>query len=75
MAKNSEAIDITPDDSVVPVYLVPLTPEEEAEREQWALEQAEREQAEEAKVAAKESARAKLATLGLTEDEVLALIG
>ena len=67
--------DITPEDSIVPVYLVPLSPEQEAEREQWALEYTEREQAEEAKVAAKESARAKLAKLGLTEEEVLALIG
>lgn len=36
---------------------------------------AEREAAEEAKLAAKESARTKLAALGLTEEEVLALIG
>lgn len=69
-----EPIDITPEDSVVPVYLVPLTPEEEAEREQWAVEQAEREAAEEAKIAAKETAKAKLAALGLTDDEVAALI-
>ena len=41
--------DITPADSVVPVYLVPLTEEELAEREQWAIEAAEREAAEEAK--------------------------
>lgn len=76
MAKNkdNEPIDITPADSVVPVYLVPLTPEEGAERETWALEQAEREQAEANKATARESARAKLALLGLTEEEVLALI-
>lgn len=71
--------DITPADSVVPVYLVPLTEEELAEREQWAIEAAEREAAEEAKVAAKETAKetakAKLAALGLTEEEVLALLG
>lgn len=67
--------DITPEDSVVPVYLVPLTPEEEAEREQWAQEQADREAAEIAKEEAKASARAKLALLGLTEEEVVALIG
>ena len=67
--------DITPADSVVPVYLVPLTEEELAEREQWAAEAAEREAAEEAKLAAKEAAKAKLAKLGLTEEEVAALIG
>lgn len=70
----SEPVEITPPDSVVPVYLVPLTPEEEAEREQWAVEQAEREAAEEAKLAAKEAAKAKLAKLGLTDEEVAALI-
>ena len=67
--------DITPADSVVPVYLVPLTEEELAEREQWAIEAAEREAAEEAKVLAKEAALAKLAKLGLTEAELAALIG
>lgn len=68
------AVDITPEDSVVPVYLIPLTPEEEAERERFAEEQLEREAAEEAKVAARESALAKLAKLGLTEEEVASLI-
>lgn len=67
--------DITPEDSVVPVYLVPLTAEEEAEREQWAVEQADREAAEEAKKQARISALEKLAALGLTEDEVSALAG
>ena len=67
--------DITPADSVVPVYLVPLTEEELAEREQWTIEEAEREAAEEAKVLAKEAALAKLAKLGLTEAELAALIG
>ena len=66
--------DITPADSVVPVYLVPLTTEEEAEREAWAAEAEERAAAEEAKIAAKETAKAKLAKLGLTDDEVAALI-
>lgn len=71
----SNAIDITPEDSIAPVYLVPFTEEELLEQEQWAVQQAEREAAEEAKVAAKESAQAKLAALGLTEEEVRALIG
>ena len=66
--------DITPEDSIVPVYLVPLTAEEEAEREDWAAEAAEREAAKEAKLEAKETAKAKLAKLGLTEEEVAALI-
>lgn len=78
MAKNeavSEPQDITTADSVVPVYLVPLTPEEEAEREQWAADQVAREAAEAERAAARESAHAKLADLGLTDDEIAALTG
>lgn len=77
MAKNeaAEPQDITPADSVVPVYLVPLTPEEEAEREQWAADQVAREAADAARVEARASAHAKLADLGLTEDEIAALTG
>lgn len=65
--------DITPEDSVVPVYLVPLTAEEEAEREQWAAEQAQRDADEQAKRDARASALAKLAALGLTDEEIAAL--
>lgn len=75
----NEPIDITPEDSVVPVYLVELTEEEIAEREalaaQSAQEEADRIAAEEAKVAAKASAIAKLAALGLTEEEAAAIAG
>jgi hypothetical protein len=67
--------EITPKDSIVPVYLVPLTPEEEAEREQRAKEDSERKAAEQAKVEAKESALAKLSALGLTEKEIQAIVG
>jgi len=67
--------DITPDDSVVPIYLVPLTPEEEAERTQWAKDAETQQAAETAQAALKESALAKLAKLGLTEDEAKAVIG
>ena len=65
-----EPEDITPEDSVVPVYLVPLTADEKAEREQWSIDQAAREQADADKIAARESAMAKLAKLGLTVDEI-----
>ena len=50
----------------------------DAEFAQWQLDQQEsqaQQEALEAKLAAKESAKAKLAALGLTEDEVNALIG
>lgn len=71
----SEPIDITPEDSVVPIYLVPLTPEEEAERTRWAKEAEQREKDEAAKVDAKASAISKLSALGLTEEEAKAVIG
>ncbi len=57
----------------------PLTAEEIAQREAdaaaAAAAEAERQAAEEAKAAAKASAIAKLAALGLTEDEAAALVG
>lgn len=75
----NEPIDITPADSVVPVYLIELTEEEIAEREAAAAEAAQQEAdrlAEiEAKEAAKASAIAKLAALGLTEEEAAAIAG
>jgi hypothetical protein len=67
-----EAIDITPADSAVPVFLEEPTDEEIAER------QAQHEVQEEARVAkeaAHESALEKLAALGLTEEEIQAIIG
>ena len=57
---------------------VELTDEEVAQREidaaAWAVEQAEREAQEAAKAEAKASAEAKLAALGLTADEISALL-
>lgn len=67
--------DITPADSVVPVYLVPMTEEELAERQQWVREAEQREKEEQDSIAAKESAMIKLAALGLTDDEIKAIIG
>ena len=69
-----EMKEITPEGSAVPIYLVPLTEEQLAEHEQWAVEKVERQEVEEAKLAAKETAKNKLAALGLTEEEVSALI-
>lgn len=77
MAKveSNEPQDITPEDSVVPVFLIPLTAEEEAEREQWAIEYAEREKAAEVQIVARQSAIEKLSALGLTVDEISAAFG
>jgi hypothetical protein len=76
MSKELEnGIDITPEDSVVPVYLVPPTSEFLRELEEIGVAQEAERQAETARTAAKESAIAKLAKLGLTEEEARAVIG
>lgn len=66
-----EAIDITPEDSAVPVFLEEPTDEEIAER-QAELEAQEEAQAE--REAVRESAKAKLLALGLTEEELEGLV-
>lgn len=67
--------DITPEDSVVPVYFREPTEQDLLERERWAEEQRERELAEQDKIQTKQSALAKLSALGLTEEEIQAIIG
>lgn len=71
-----EPIDITPEDSVVPVFLVELTDAE------IAAQQAEQEAIQEAKTTAEtarqtklNSAITKLKALGLTESEAKIIIG
>lgn len=79
MTNKVEPIDITPDDSVVPIYLVELTPEEIAERELLAQQEAERllaeQQAELDRQNAIKSAAEKLEKIGLTVNEIQAVIG
>lgn len=64
--------EITPDDSVVPVFLEPMSEQEllniVAEQERIIAEQ-------QAMVDAKNSAIAKLEAIGLTTEEITALIG
>jgi hypothetical protein len=76
MGANSE--EITPADSVVPIFLVPVTAAETAAHEQWLAEVQAAEQAQaEAQAtidAAKESAHEKLAGWGLTPSEIAAII-
>lgn len=67
--------EITPSNSVVPVYLVPLTKEEILERELLELSVEKRMQEEQDKNKSKLSALDKLAKLGLTEEEAKAIIG
>ena len=71
--------DITPEDSVVPVYLEPLTEEEIAKRKLEYEKFLQAEQQEKDQQIKKEqdvqAAIAKLAKLGLTEDEAKAIAG
>ncbi len=72
-----ELIDITPEDSVVPIYLEILSEEEQAIRDADMLatqqQQEQREAELEAKALARQSALNKLAALGLTQEEIEAL--
>ena len=74
-----ELIDITPTDSIVPVYLEVFNDEEQtirnAEIEQIHASEGARETERIAKEEAKASGMAKLIALGLTEEEAGALIG
>lgn len=71
--------EITPEDSVVPVYLEPLTEEEIAKRKIEYEKFLQAEQQEKDQQIKKEqdiqAAIAKLAKLGLTEDEAKAIAG
>jgi hypothetical protein len=67
--------EITPPESIVPIYLIPPTEEELTERKKLQLEAEQRASEEQDKIDAKESALAKLAKLGLTEEEAKAVIG
>jgi hypothetical protein len=74
MAK--EPINITPEDSVVPVYLIELTDAEIAQREaEQEANQEAKETAETARQTKLDSAITKLKALGLTESEAKIIIG
>ena len=69
-----ELVDITPPESVVPVYLEVLTDEEQEERDaEMAAMQAEQEAREAEAVAKEELKQAALARLGLSEEEIKAI--
>ena len=74
-----ELVDITPENSVVPVYLEVLNDEEQAVRDAELAQMQADEETREAERIAKEEAKAngmaKLIALGLTEEEAGALIG
>lgn len=74
-----EPIDITPEDSVAPVFLVPLTNKETQELEQWNIDEATKEEEKLREQALneslKESALQKLKSIGLSIEEAKAVIG
>ena len=65
----SDLQDITPDDSVVPIYRAPV------DETQKAADNAERERIAEAQATAREARKAPLRRLGLTEDEINTVLG
>lgn len=67
--------DITPENSIVPIFLIPLTDEQELDRELSEKARLDFEAEIIAKNEAKESAINKLTKLGLTLDEANAVIG
>jgi DNA-binding transcriptional regulator YhcF (GntR family) len=73
------AQDITPEDSVAPVYLIPLTEEEIVQRQEEYEKFLKQEQAEKDQQVQKEqnlkAAIEKLSKLGLTEEEAKAIAG
>jgi hypothetical protein len=68
-----EPIDITPEDSVVPVFLIELTDEELTQREADALAEQVARQAEQESKAAQKAAI--LERIGLTEEELQIVLG
>lgn len=76
---NDEIIDITPQDSVAKIFLVPITNEELLERQEIQnkidkeLEDNKNKELEQELI--RQSAIEKLAKLGLTEEEAKAVIG
>jgi type II secretory pathway predicted ATPase ExeA len=69
-----ELIEVTPEDSIVPVYVEDLTLEERNLRKKELEDlQAEVQSNLDSRIEARESALAKLAALGLTEEEIAAL--
>jgi hypothetical protein len=79
MTVEKDATEITPEDSVVPIYLVPLNQDQIDELEDISNKlESDRiffEQQQQAIEEAKQSALIKLAALGLTEEEAKAIVG
>ena len=70
-----EPVDITPEDSVVPIFLIPFTEEQELEIKESVNNFVGPNELLEQKTILFESATEKLKKLGLTIDEIQAVIG
>jgi hypothetical protein len=74
-----ELVDITPEDSIVPVYLEVLSEEEQAERDAQISQAQANQEAREQEIIAKEEAKARgiaiLQSLGLDEEAAKAIAG
>jgi hypothetical protein len=72
-----ELIEVTPEDSIVPIFIEKLTATEQKKRKEdiarGIAEQEALQEERDAKAAARASALAKLVALGLTEEEIGAL--
>lgn len=75
MPTETDLEDITPPESVVPVYIAPLTVEEEQARAEAVALEEQRVTEDIARAEARLAGLAKLVALGLTEEEALALAG
>lgn len=75
--KTSESLfeEITPEDSIVPVYKLETTKEQEDEIKKGDLELSEFKTKEKSKSKKRDSALAKLEKLGITQEELSALLG
>ena len=71
--EEQQGKEITPPDSVVPIYLNPTTEAELAERTVIFNELAEREKAQTDRQVARDSALSKLEAIGLTPEEIQAI--
>jgi hypothetical protein len=67
--------DITPEDSACPIYRVPIPEEMQVEMDRLNAEAERVKEEEDSRELARQSALAKLAKLGLTEEEAKAVIG
>lgn len=77
--ENLSALDITPENSIVPVFLIQLTDKEISDMDAFIIQEnnnrAIAEDLAATKEASRQSAISKLSALGITEEEISAMLG